>query len=283
MVPLLLASTASAATAATASAEATSALESIVTSVVPSAIASALPSAITTTTPVTAAPVFLPPGFEVMAILAGAVTGGIVGVKRGFDITGVLTLALVAGLGGGIIRDLLLQDYGIFALETPRALIAAIAGGLIAMFFLKAATAMTPAFKVVDALSLALFCLVGSDKALVAGLTAMAAIVLGVITSVGGGMLRDILCDREPEVLRRGSLYSSVAIVGSTLYVGLATWLNITKGVALAVAAIVAVLLRLGSVYFGWESPEPVDLTDTVVQAPGKAVRASRRLWEKKP
>lgn len=282
MIPLLLASTASAATAATASAEATSTLQSIVTSVVPSAVASALPSTITTTAPVTSAPVFLPPGFEVLAILAGAVTGGIVGVKRGFDITGVLTLALVAGLGGGIIRDLLLQDYGIFALESPRALIGAIAGGLIAMFFLKVATAMTPAFKVVDALSLALFCLVGADKALVAGLSAVAAIVLGVITSVGGGMMRDILCDREPEVLRRGSLYSSVAIVGSALYVGMVTWLNITKGVALVVAAVVAILLRLGSVYFGWESPEPFDLTDSVVQAPVKAVHAGRRLLRKK-
>ena len=281
MGPLLLASAASAA-AATASVEATNALESIVESVVPSIVASALPSTVTTTAPVTAAPIFLPPAFEVAAILAGAVAGGIVGVKRGFDVTGVITLAIVAGLGGGIIRDLLLQDYGIFALETPHALIAAVAGGLLAMFFLKAATKMSPAFKVVDALSLALFCLVGSDKALVAGLTVMAAILLGVVTSVGGGMLRDILCDKEPEVLRRGSLYSVVAIVGSTLYVGMVTWLNITKGVALAVAAVVAVLLRLGSVYFGWESPEPVDLTDSVVQAPVKAVRASRDLLKKK-
>ena len=199
MGPLLLASAAIAAT--TASTEATSALEGIVEDVVPSVVASALPSTVTTTTPVTAAPIFLPPGFEVAAILAGAVAGGIVGVKRGFDITGVLTLAIVAGLGGGIIRDLLLQDYGIFALETPHALIAAIAGGLVAMFFLKAATAVTPAFKLVDALSLALFCLVGADKALVAGLTALAAILLGVSSSVGGGMLRDVLCDREPEVL----------------------------------------------------------------------------------
>ena len=74
-----------------------------------------------------------------------------------------------------------------------------------------------------------------------------------------------------------------MAIIGSTVYVGLVTWLNITKGVALVVAAVVAIFMRLGSVYFGWESPEPVDLTDTVVQAPVKAVRASRRLLRKKP
>jgi len=256
-------------------------IQSIVESIVPSMVASVLPSAATTTAPVSAAPIFLPVGFEVTAIFAGALAGGLVGVRKGFDVIGVITLAIVTGLGGGIIRDVLLQDYGVFALETPRALIAALLGAGIAMFFLKAATKLRPVLSGVDALSLALFCLVGADKALVAKLTVIPAIMLGSITSIGGGILRDILCDTEPEVLRRGSLYSTVAIVGSAAYVGMVTWLNITKPIAMLVAASIAVALRLGSVWFGWESPEPIDLTDSVTRVPLGAWRRSQDFFRR--
>jgi len=259
---------------ATASVVATSPLESIIASIV----ASLVPTAAIATVPVTESPIFLPVGFEVLAIFAGALAGGMTGVRRGFDIAGVITLAIVAGLGGGIIRDLLIQDYGIFALDNPRALIAAVTGAGFAMFFLKAAGKLRPALILVDALSLALFCLVGADKALIAGLLPVSAILLGVVTSVGGGILRDILCDLEPEVLRRGSLYSSAAIVGSTVYVGLAAWLAISKPFALAIAASIAVIMRMGSIWFGWESPEPVDLTDRVAGVPRGALRAGRIL-----
>lgn len=269
--------------AATSSAVATSApatttLGSIVTSVVPSFVASALPAGVTTTTPVTEVRILLPPSFEVAAIFAGALAGGMVAVRRGFDILGVMTLALVSGLGGGIIRDLLLQKYGIFALDNPSALLAVLVGALIAAFFLTAAARLKPALLVFDTLSLSLFCLVGSDKALVAGLAAVPAILLGTITATGGGVLRDLLCDREPEILRRGSLYSTAALAGSTTYVVMATWLNFTKPIALASAALLAIALRLGSVLFGWESPEPVDLTERVASVPARAWQASSSL-----
>lgn len=278
-----VAATATAGAAATSSAiassaPATSPLQSLVTSVVPSLLASALPAGITTTTPVTEARIFLPVSFEVAAILAGALAGGIVAVRRGFDILGVMTLALVSGLGGGIIRDLLLQKHGIFALDNPRALVAVLVGALIATFFLSAATRLRPVLLVVDTLSLGLFCLVGSDKALVAGLAAIPAILLGTITATGGGVLRDLMCDREPEILRRGSLYSTAALAGSTTYVVMATWLNITKPIALVSAALLAIGLRLGSVWFGWESPEPVDLTGRVSRMPARAWQASSGL-----
>jgi uncharacterized membrane protein YeiH len=245
---------------------------------VTSIVASVLPSAATTTAPVTSTAITLPVGFEIVAIFAGALAGGMTGVRRGFDIAGAITLAIVAGLGGGIIRDVLLQDQGIFALDNPRALSSALVGAAVAMFFLKAADKARPALTLIDALSLGLFCLVGADKALIAGLTPLSAIMLGVVTAVGGGMLRDILCGLEPEVLRRGSLYSSAAIVGSTLYVVMAAGLNITKPLAMLLAATVAVVMRMGSIWFGWESPEPVDLTDRVVKIPGGAVNVGRGL-----
>jgi len=268
-----LIATATASAHATASIPATGSIESIVTSVVPSMIASALPSMLTTTTPVTAQPVFLPVWFEVAAIFAGALAGGIHAVERRFDIVGVIVLALVNGLGGGIIRDLLLQNYGIFALENPRALWAVVFAALTAAFFLKVASRLKRGMVVIDAFSLALFCLAGSDKALVAGLTFGPAILLGVITATGGGVIRDILCDKEPEILRKGTLSATAALAGSTVFVTLVTWLNFSKPFAMLAGASVALILRVGSLWLGWESPAPVDLTDTVVGAPRRILR----------
>jgi len=271
----------SASVAASASAVATStpttgAIESFVTSTVPSLVASALPSAITTAVPLTAqAPLGLPVSFEVAAIFAGALSGGILAVNRKFDITGVLLLAVVNGLGGGIMRDVLLQNQGIFALDTSYALYAVLAASVVAMFFASIAEKLRPALIVVDALSLSLFCLVGADKALVGGLTATSAVLIGTITSAGGGVLRDILCAREPQILRRGSLYGLAAIVGSSVYVSLVAWLHFAKPVAMIAAAVITLVLRSGSLILGWESPEPFDLTEVVVTAPRTAVAST--------
>jgi len=260
--------TATAASAVASSTPDTSTLGSIVASVVPSIVASALPSGITTTVPVTAQPLFLPVPFEVAAIFAGALSGAMTAVSRRFDLTGLFVLAVVNGLGGGIMRDVLLQDYGIFALDNPRALVAVLIGGLIGAFFFSAAEKTRPVLGIIDALSLGLFALVGVDKALVAGLAPLAAILLGTITAIGGGIIRDLLCDREPQVMRRGSLFAVAAVTGSTIFVVMVTWLNFAKPVAMVVSATVAVSLRLGSLWLGWESPEPIDLTGAVSAVP---------------
>lgn len=270
--------TATASAGSAAGAAATPTIESIITSVVPSIVASALPSSVTTTAPLAAqAPLGLPVYFEVAAIFAGALSGGLLAVTRKFDITGVLVLALVNGLGGGIIRDLLLQDQGIFALEQPRALLIVLAATVIAAFFFSAAERLRPLLRVVDALSLGLFCIVGADKALVAGLTGISVVMLGTVTSTGGGVLRDILCDREPEVLRRGSLYSLAAIAGSGVFVVMVEWLHFAKPIAMFAAASIALLMRFGSLWLGWESPEPFDLTGAVVAVPRQAVSGTAR------
>lgn len=224
----------------------------------------------------------LPIAFEVVAIFAGALSGGIVAVNHKFDVTGVLVLALVNGLGGGLMRDLLIQNQGVFALQTPRVLLAVLGGAVIAMFFTSIAERLRPALLAVDALSLALFCIAGADKALVAGLNGISAVLVGAITAVGGGLLRDIVCNREPEIVRRGSLYGIAAIAGSIVYVGMVAWLGLARPAAMIVAGLVALALRLGALLLGWESPEPIDLSQAVITAPrqavGGTVTALRRL-----
>jgi len=267
---------ATASAAATGSAVATGVPEqiaSMVATVIPSIAASVLPSAVTTTAPVTASGVLVPPALEVSSAFAGALAGGLVGVRRQLDAVGVATLAVAAGLGGGIIRDLLLQDYGIYALENPRLLVAALIAAAVAFFFYAAASRVRPVLFVVDALALGLFACIGTDKALLAGLFWLAAVLIGTITSVGGGVIRDLLTDEVPQVLRPGGLYATAAVVGALTYVGLVSWLNVVKSVATAVVVLLVVGLRVLSQRLGWQSPMPTDLTPLVASAPGKALR----------
>ncbi len=279
----VFAATAAASVVPTASAIATTTpdggtLGSIITTVVPSVVASALPSGVTTTVPVTAAPIGLPISFEIAAIFAGALSGALLGVNRRFDITGVAMLALVNGLGGGILRDVLLQDQGIFALEHPYALIAAVTASVIAFFFTSIAQRIRRVTSVIDAFSLALFCLVGADKALMAGLSAIPAVLLGTTTSIGGGVVRDVMTGEIPQVMRRGTYYAVAAFAGSSVYVLGTVWLNLAKPVALLISAIVTFGLRLGSLYLGWTTPEPYDLTPVVI---GKPREFAHRTWKR--
>jgi uncharacterized membrane protein YeiH len=255
----------SAAVAASGSAAATgSAIGSYVTSTLPSVVASILPSGITTTVPMQAAVITLPPALELTAAFTGGLSSALAGVKSKFDVFGVATIAVAGGLGGGIIRDVLLQRHGIYALSNPSVLIAVFAAAVVAMFFSGAADKLqTPRF-LIDALSLGLFAVAGADKALLAGLTAVPAIMLGTITSVGGGMLRDVLRNKTPEVLQPGTLYGIAAVAGAGLYVLLIDWLHVVKIFALLACVVVIMALRIVSVWRGWHAPSPRDLTPVV-------------------
>ncbi len=255
--------TAAAATSAAAATQSIvpTAVASFVETTVPSIVASILPPGVTTAAPgaITAPLALVPPPFELAATFVGAVSGSLVAVRKRFDIIGVLTLALVAGLGGGIIRDVLLQKYGIAAFQHDYLLLTAIVAALVGFFFASAIHQGRSIFLLVDAVSLALFAIVGADKAVVAALGIIPAILLGTITSTGGGVLRDVLTGEVPNVLQPGSLYAAAAVAGSSTYILLLVWLGVVKPVAAGAAIIVVLGLRLASVWLGWQTPTPVD------------------------
>lgn len=253
--------------------QAPSAIESLVESSVPSVVASMLPSAATTTTPVTSSVVTLPWSFELVAAFSGALFGGLSAVNAKFDLVGVMSLALVSGLGGGIIRDLLLQDQGIYALQKPHLIVAVLIAGFAAAFFAGAAKRMRPVWFLIDAVSLGLFAAAGADRALAASLTIVPAILLGAITAVGGSVLRDVLLDVTPRILRPGTYYAFAAVIGSTVYVLMVSWLHLVKPVALLVCLVLVMALRLLATMRGWQAPTPTDLTEQLAAIPGALTR----------
>lgn len=244
----------------------TGGVESFITTTVPSLVASVLPSGVTTNAAHAAriGAVTVPAAWDLLATFTGALSGGLAAVKRKFDITGVLTLAIVVGMGGGIIRDVLLQRYGIAAFSDNRYLLVAVVAATIASFFSGAVTKFVTPMLYVNAVSLGLFVIVGSDKALRAGMTMLPAIMLGVITATGGGLLRDLLSREVPQILKPGALYATLAVLGATVYVLAVSWLGVVKEFAALFAIALTVGIRLLALWRGWQGPEPRDYSDAI-------------------
>jgi uncharacterized membrane protein YeiH len=267
---------------ATAAAEAsattgTGGIASFITTTVPSLVASVLPSGVTTTAPNAArvGSVTVPVAWDLLATFAGGLSGGLSAVRRKFDIVGVLSLAIVSGMGGGMIRDVLLQKYGIAAFQDNRYLLVAVIAAFVAFFFATWVHRLKTPILYISAVSLGLFVVVGADKALHAGLTVLPAIMLGTITSTGGGVLRDLLSDEVPSILRPGTLNSTAALIGSAVYVLLVVWLGVVKEAAALVAISLAVALRLLGLWRGWQGPVPRDYSESVLAFPRRLARAA--------
>jgi uncharacterized membrane protein YeiH len=243
---------------------------SFITTTVPSIVASVLPSGVTTSAPDAArvGAVTVPLAWDLLATFAGGLSGGLTAVRRKFDIVGVLTLAIVTGMGGGMIRDVLLQRFGIAAFQDNRYLLTAVVAAFVAFFFATFVHKLKTPMLYISAVSLGLFVVVGADKALRAGLTIMPAIMLGTITAIGGGVLRDLLTDQVPSILKPGALNSTAALIGSTVFVLLVAWLGVVKEVAALIAISLAVALRLMALWRGWQGPVPRDYTDAVLRIP---------------
>ncbi len=270
------ASTTAAAAATSTAATATdfgAIVASTVATAVPEAVASILPSAVTTTVPASVATVTVPAWLELTAAFTGALSGGLAGVRMKFDMVGVITIALAAGLSGGIIRDLMLQDYGIYALEHPTLLIAVIIGAILAFYFESGIESFRNRLFLIDALSLGLFAVAGADKAILAGLTFVPAVMIGTITSVGGGIVRDMMRNEVPRVMKPGTLNGAAAVFGTITYVTLVTWLNVVKPFAMFACVLLVIALRVLAVWRGWQTPTPKDLTPVVTGLIGTAER----------
>ena len=153
---------------------------------------------------------------DLAGTFAFAVNGAMTAIRVAkLDIVGVVTLGMITALGGGIMRDILLGDLPPVTFSDWRYLVAAAAGGLLASVIGRRGVQLLPAIIVLDAAGLGLFAVTGATRALDFGVGAGQAVLLGALTAVGGGTLRDVLIQRVPSVLHSG-LYAVPALVGAT-------------------------------------------------------------------
>jgi uncharacterized membrane protein YeiH len=218
-----------------------------------------------------AAAVVEPPVYvDLTAVFLAGLTGAVFAVKHKFAISGVLAIAVVAGLGGGLLRDLLLNNIPV-ALTNPRYLPTVIAAAAVGFFFASLIRRWELMLDILDPIWMGLFAVIGAQMALNSDLSAWAAILTGCVTAFGGGILRDVLAGETPQLVLPGPINYFAAIIGSVLYVSLVTWFSVPASVAewSTVAAVFG--LRMVALRYGLRTPEPVDLPRTLVKG-GKAI-----------
>lgn len=190
-------------------------------------------------------------------VVAGATAGALEAKQNRtyhYDFVGVLGLGFISALGGGLARDTLLQHGPPLAFRDPTYVFLALTGGLIGLLCGSApGSAFDRSLGLIDAAALGFFAVAGSTRAISAGFTVLPALIIGVVTAVGGGSLRDVFSGRTPKVFERGEPYALVAAFASAVFLianrltgngVLSTWLSIFAGF----------LARFLAVRFRWKT-----------------------------
>ncbi len=187
-------------------------------------------------------------------------SGGMAGVRARLDVFGAIVLAVVVGIAGGTIRDVLIGTPPA-TFRDWRYLAVAGGAGLVTSLSHPAIDRVWRPIEALDAAGLALFCVTGAATALAHHLGATEAVILGAITGIGGGMLRDILIGEIPAVLR-GGLYAIPALTGAGIVVG-AYHAGDRSVVFPIVGAVVCFLMRVAGLHYGIELPRAADMAIT--------------------
>jgi uncharacterized membrane protein YeiH len=182
-----------------------------------------------------------------------ALSGAIAAVRRELDLFGVLVLSFVAASTGGIIRDVLIGAIPPATLVDWRYLIIAVFAGVLTFYWSALVQRLQSPVQLFDAAGLALFAVTGAQKALLYGLDAPMAALLGMLTGIGGGIARDVLL-REIPIVLRAELYAVAALAGATVVV-IGESLDVPSAITTVAGALLCFALRLGSIYRGWHLP----------------------------
>jgi uncharacterized membrane protein YeiH len=193
-------------------------------------------------------------GIDLTGVLANAMLGGVVARAERLHPVGFITLAILSGLGGGMIRDTLLQHGTPVALTNPAYIPFALIGAAIAFFVPVRGRLWDVAFPLVDALALGCWAATGASKTLAIGLAVLPALLLGTITAVGGGVTRDIFMRRIPQIFAGGTLYTTSAVLASGVMVAL--YRVGDPAIGLACATVTGAGLTLLARWRGWGLPQ---------------------------
>ena len=190
---------------------------------------------------------------NLVGTFAFGLSGGILAVRKKMDLFGVLVLSVATGLGGGIVRDLILGHTPPTTLIDWRYLAAAGVAGLLVFVDFRQIVRWSRFVTAFDAAGLAIFTVTGTTTALAAGLSPVPAALLGMLTGIGGGALRDILAAEVPLVLR-SEIYAVASLLGAII-ITLANQAQVLGPSAEIIAAVATFALRMVSVWRGWKIP----------------------------
>ncbi|KPI01312.1 putative protein family UPF0126 [Actinobacteria bacterium OK074] len=201
---------------------------------------------------------------DLIGIFVFAISGALLAVRKNFDVFGIAVLAEVTALGGGLLRDLVIGAVPPAAFTDLGYFLTPLLAALLVIFLHPEVERIQNAVNVFDAAGLGLFCVAGTVKAYDYGLGLTASAVLGLATAVGGGVLRDVLANEVPSLLRWDrDLYAVPAIVGSTMVVVCIRY-DALSGLTTALAVVTAFVLRLLAMRYHWRAPRAWNRRSTV-------------------
>ena len=195
---------------------------------------------------------------DLVGVFTFAVSGGLLAVRKGYDVVGLVVLALVTALGGGTLRDVLLGDLPPLAItDSVYLVVPLVAAGLVFLGHDLIERHLRTSVLVFDAAGLGLFCVTGALKALDLGAPEVGAVLLGAITAVGGGMIRDTLAGDHPVVFRADSVLYSIPAAFGALAIVLVVRTDLPISVASVVIAGLVFGWRVAALRRGWRAPRP--------------------------
>jgi len=204
----------------------------------------------------------VPAAVDLAAIVIGALTGGLLAAREGFAVSGVLLLAISGGLGGGLIRDVLLAEGPPVAMTNPVYLPTVAVTAAVTFYFSGWLSRLTGLLVVLDAVTLGFFTVIGAQKAQLAGLPNASVVFIGTATAVGGAVIRDVLLGQRADIVQPGPYNAVAALIGASVLTVLAGPLELPPLPVAAVVIVLVAALRVLSVWRGWEAPVAVDLPE---------------------
>ena len=189
-----------------------------------------------------------------IAITAEAMSGALAAGRRNMDLFGVAVIAFLTALGGGTVRDILLGNFPVTWTQHPSYIYMTLTGGLVTIAIARFMRHLRQLFLVLDAIGLVAFTIIGCNVALELGYEPIVVVMSGITTGIFGGIIRDIMCGRVPQVLRR-EIYACVSLVVALLYLFLLRQ-GVDEGVTQLAAFSVGLLLRM--VAIRWRISLPV-------------------------
>lgn len=188
-----------------------------------------------------------------LGIVVFAITGALVASRNQMDAIGFVLLGTVTGIGGGTLRDLILDIHPVLWVERPAYLAVCVAVSLIVFFTAHLAASRHRLILWMDAIGLSLFATVGAERATSIGAAPIVAVAMGVVTACFGGIIRDVL-GNERSIIFSHEIYVTAAMAAATAFVGLDA-LGCSREISVSCAVICGLGLRAGALLFGWSLP----------------------------
>jgi uncharacterized membrane protein YeiH len=192
----------------------------------------------------------------VLGLGAFTISGVIEARRKEMDVVGATAVAFITAVGGGTVRDVLLDRYPIFWIQDQRYAIYIFAVAVVSFYSLRSARLAKSAILIPDALGLGLFAVTGATYALESHASFFIALLMGVITGVFGGVLRDVICNEIPTVFARTQLYATCALFGALVFMVMDR-AGVAAEVAVPSGVIATLALRLAAVRFNLTLPLP--------------------------